>query len=185
MTLDRKVFFDGYRGKFDNHLSQKEVDAIDQFLTFFEADECKFELYEWAYIFATVYHETAHTFLPVIEAYWKSEEWRKRNFRYYPYYGRGYVQLTWEANYKKFGKLLQIDLAGNPELACEPETAWKILIIGCNRGLYTGAAIGKYVKHGSPDYVNMRRVINGNDKAELIASYAEGFRKILNECIIY
>ena len=40
-----------------------------------------------AYVLATVEHETANTFKPIKEAYWLSENWRKRNLRYYPYYG--------------------------------------------------------------------------------------------------
>lgn len=54
-----------------------------------------------AYVLATVEWETAKTFKPVREAFWLSEAWRKKNLRYYPFYGRGYVQLTWEKNYKK------------------------------------------------------------------------------------
>jgi hypothetical protein len=42
-----------------------------------------------AYVLATTEWETAQTFKPVREAFWLSEDWRRRNFRYYPYYGRG------------------------------------------------------------------------------------------------
>jgi hypothetical protein len=48
-----------------------------------------------AYVLATTQWETAQTFKPVREAFWKDEEWRRVNLaRYYPYYGRGFVQLT-------------------------------------------------------------------------------------------
>lgn len=57
-----------------------------------------------AYVIATSYWETNKTMVPVKEAYWLSENWRKDNLRYYPWYGRGYVQLTWEDNYKKASK---------------------------------------------------------------------------------
>lgn len=40
-----------------------------------------------AYVLATVFHETGHTWKPVKEAYWFSEAWRKQNLRYFPYYG--------------------------------------------------------------------------------------------------
>lgn len=56
-----------------------------------------------AAMIATVAIETAHTFLPVREAFWNSEEWRKENLRYYPFYGRGFIQLTWESNYAAYG----------------------------------------------------------------------------------
>jgi threonine synthase len=42
-----------------------------------------------AYVLATTEWETAQTFKPVREAFWLSEEWRRQNLNYYPYYGRG------------------------------------------------------------------------------------------------
>lgn len=53
---------------------------------------------------ATIAIETAHTFKPVREAFWlddqlgheRAEQWRANNLRYYPYYGRGHIQLTWQ-----------------------------------------------------------------------------------------
>ncbi len=41
--------------------------------------------------------------------------------------GRGFVQLTGRDNYEKFGALLGIDLAGNPDLANAPEVAALLL----------------------------------------------------------
>src|SRR5690242_12617458 len=51
-----------------------------------------------AYVLATTQWETAQTFQPVKEADWDGVAWRQSNLTYYPYYGRGYVQLTWERN---------------------------------------------------------------------------------------
>jgi len=39
------------------------------------------------------------------------------------YRGRGYVQLTGRDNYKKYGEVLDIPLADNPDSACAPEVA--------------------------------------------------------------
>lgn len=39
------------------------------------------------------------------------------------YKGRGIFQLTGRANYTKFGKILGLDLVGNPELAEQPEVS--------------------------------------------------------------
>jgi len=39
------------------------------------------------------------------------------------YRGRGFVQLTGRDNYEKYGKVLDILLADNPDCACAPEVA--------------------------------------------------------------
>lgn len=41
--------------------------------------------------------------------------------------GRGYVQLTGRANYEHYGKLLGIKLVNDPELACAPDLAGRIM----------------------------------------------------------
>ena len=48
-------------------------------------------------VLATVEWETNKTFQPVREAYWLNEDWRRAHLKYYPYYGRGFVQLTWKS----------------------------------------------------------------------------------------
>lgn len=40
--------------------------------------------------------------------------------------GRGPIQLTGRANYTKYGKLLGVDLVGNPKLAASPEIGFRI-----------------------------------------------------------
>ena len=76
---------------------------------------------------ATISVETASTFAPCREAFWLSEEWRKNNLRYYPYYGRGYIQLTWDYNYRTYGQLLGLDqLEQEPDLALDPNNAARI-----------------------------------------------------------
>jgi len=42
--------------------------------------------------------------------------------------GRGYVQLTGRANYAKFGPIVGVDLISNPDRACDPTVAAKILV---------------------------------------------------------
>ncbi len=132
---------------------------------------------QMAYVLATTDWETGHTFEPVREAYWKDEDWRRRNLRYYPYYGRGYVQLTWEDNYRKYADILGIDLVKNPDLALEPQTALFILVHGFKTGAFTGKKITDYIRAGKTDFINARRCINALDRAEEIAALAEKFLK--------
>ncbi len=131
-----------------------------------------------AYVLATVEWETAHTFEPVREAFWKDEEWRRNNLsKYYPYYGRGYVQLTWKANYRKYAQILGIDLVNDPDLALEPQTALVILVHGFKHGTFTGKKLTDYINAQGINFIEARRCINGLNKAEEIAALAENFLK--------
>ena len=131
-----------------------------------------------AYVLATADHETAHTFQPVAEAFWikpDAEAWRKKNLRYWPYYGRGYVQLTWKNNYVLYGQLLGIDLVNKPDLALDPRTALFVLIHGFKTGTFTGRKLIDFVNATSTDFLNARRCINGTDKQAEIAASAQSF----------
>lgn len=134
-----------------------------------------------AYVLATVEWETAKTFSPVKEAFWKNEEWRRRNFSYYPYYGRGYVQLTWKTNYDRYAKILGIDLVTNPDLALDPDTALFILVHGFKTGTFTGRKITDLINGFSTDYVGARRCINGTDHDNDIAHIAQKYASTIPE----
>lgn len=134
-----------------------------------------------AYILATVKHETNNTFEPVVEAYWLPEAWRKNNLRYYPWYGRGFVQLTWKGNYVQAGKKLGIDLITNPDRTLEPEVSTNILIRGMIEGWFTGRKLGDFMTLRTSDFLGARRVINGTDQAHKIATYAREYDKMLTD----
>ena len=91
-----------------------------------------------AYVLATAFWETARSMRPVVEAFWKSEDWRRRNLRYYPWHGRGFVQLTWEKNYQRAARELGIPFDQNPSLALDPLNAARVLVIGMREGWFTG-----------------------------------------------
>ncbi len=184
MKINKKIFFDNYRQLLDKNLSQFEVENLDKFIDHVNGDNCYFTLTQWAYVFATVFHETGYTFSPLREAPQKTEEWRKRNFRYYPYYGRGHVQLTWLENYKKFSKLLGVDLVKYPDKAMDFSTSFLVLTIGFKNGLFSGKKISDYINDKNKDYKNARRCINILDKAETIAEYAKKFEVILTKANI-
>lgn len=140
-----------------------------------------------AYIFATIFWETGKTLAPVQEFRAKEgTNLRKIQDRYWDtnYFGRGYVQITWEKNYKIFNNLLKLPLLENPELALNPEISWKIASVGMVQGLFTGKKLSDYLNNQKTDYVNARRIINGTDKADIIAKYAKDIEIILTECLL-
>ena len=128
-----------------------------------------------AYVLATTQWETNQTFEPVREAYWLSEEWREQNLRYYPYYGRGYVQLTWRNNYEKYARITGLDLVTDPDIAMRPEVALFVLVHGFKTGTFTGRKITDYIDETKTDFIRARRCINGSDRAHEIAAIAETF----------
>lgn len=134
-----------------------------------------------AYVLATVDHETGRTFKPVREAYYlgaTAEKYRK-GLKYWPYYGRGYVQITHKSNYQQFGALLGLDIVKNPDLALDEETALFILLRGFKDGLFTGKKLQDYVNRHKADFRGARRCINGQDKAEQIAMLARSYLRDL------
>ena len=157
-------------------LSQGQVDGINAIVS--KASSCGWTYPQCAYGLATAWHETANTMQPVTEygsqAYLQSKP-------YYPYIGRGLVQITWLANYKKFGYLLGIDLVNNPSLALNKSTSLDIMFMGMSGGLFTGIgynnlSIGQY---DLQSYINARKIINGTDQAQAIANIAMVFEKAL------
>jgi hypothetical protein len=138
-------------------------------------------LAQTAYVLATTWHETNATMRPVEEAYWvkNADAWRAKNLRYYPWHGRGYVQLTWQANYLKAGKALNVDLTTDPDLAMRAEIAAPILVQGMQEGWFTGKKLADYISGSKKDYIEARRIVNGTDRASLIAGYAREYEKLL------
>ncbi len=128
-----------------------------------------------AYVLATAQWETNHTFKPVKEAYWLNEGWRKQHLRYYPYYGRGYVQLTWDRNYKTYGSILDEKLVEKPDLALDHSLALFVLVHGFKLGTFTGRKLEDFVNERNSDFSGARRCINGEDKHLEIAALARHY----------
>lgn len=141
-----------------------------------------------AYILATAWHETGrYKYMREIwgpTAAQKRYEGRKdlgntvkgdgKKFM-----GRGFVQITGRRNYTDWGKRLGLDLLKEPQLAEQPEIAVRILVEGMMLGTFTGRKLADYVDLKKSDYANARRVVNGTDRAEMIAGYAREFEAAL------
>lgn len=148
-----------------------------------------------AYVLATAYHETAHTMKPVRETLaktdakakeiltkaWKAGKlpWVKSNYWSGGYLGRGYVQLTHKANYERAGRELGVDLVNNPSLALEADIAAQIIVLGMRDGWFTAKELADYITLQSSNFVSARRIVNGTDKADLIAGYARKYDDLL------
>lgn len=184
--MTRALFYRSVRPMFHGMLSQQQVDGIEAIM----AATAGLPNEVQAYLLATCRHETADTMQPITEyggrkyfdkydtgklakALGNTPEADGDGFKYR---GRGYVQITGRANYSKAGDWLKLDLLGNPDLALQPTIAAQILVRGCCNGWFTGKKLSDYLPG---DYTNARRVVNGTDKADLIAGYARGFEAAL------
>lgn len=183
MKFDRKKFWSGFRDKIDSTIEQEQVEGLEFLLGKMEQDKLWRSIPEVAYALATTGHETAWSFQPVEEGYYLGNAARVKKFqktlRYFPYYGRGYVQLTWKKNYEKAAKVLKMDLVNKPELALDREGAYLTMTHGMHEGWFTGKKLSDYISDAGKDYKNARKIINGLDKASLIAGYANQFEDIL------
>lgn len=172
-------------------LSQIQVDSVNAILAACTKHNLT-DLHQIAYVFATAYHESR---LKPIEEVGKGKGLPygskldigggagKRVPYTTPdklYFGRSFVQLTWLANYRAFGKLLGIDLVNHPELALDTHIAAEIIVIGMQKGMFTGINLERFFHVGLIDPVDARTIVNGHDKAVLIASYYDVIYKGLS-----
>ncbi len=177
-SINREHFFEVIRnGLFHGKLNQSQTDGITAILNEWEANYGNYDDRFLAYMLATTFHETATTMQPIAE-YGKGAG--------HPYgipnpetgqtyYGRGFVQLTWKANYATFAKITGVNLVSYPDLALDLGNATKILFVGMLKGLFTGKKLADYFAGTTSDWINARRIINGVDCANLIAGYGNTF----------
>jgi putative chitinase len=178
-------------------LSASEVQGLTALV-----DACaRWPLSHMAYGLATAYHETAATMQPIHER--GGEAYFRR--LYDPaggnpalarqlgnihagdgvkFAGRGYVQLTGRGNYARAELELGVPLTADPGLAMQAPIAAKIMERGMRNGWFTGRKLAHYLPmNGDPAsegaFINARRVINGTDRAALIARHALKFQDAL------
>lgn len=187
--MNKAAFYKTVRARLGS-LTQEQVNGFEAVLDTVSGLPLSWQ----AYMLATAWHETAKTMQPVREAFNLSEAWRKRNLRYYPYYGRGYVQITWLKNYAwldkaaaEAGLINEGELLINLDLAMRPDIAAFALKQGLIEGRYD--AQGKTIKDRLPSkgvasskqYINARYLVNVQDKAGLIEGYAQVFERALRD----
>jgi putative chitinase len=205
--LDVDAFVDLYRKQFGD-----APGGLKTLATAIRRDEDITDIRWMAYMLATAWHETAHTFDPIRE--FGEGHGRRRNGRRSVkhsaanlrnprtdhdygdtvifvdadkgedpnvYYGRGYVQLTWWDNYLSAGQRLGMgeDLAIEPDRVMEEGIAYRIMSDGMRNGWFTGVALARFIHHKVCHYGAARQVINGLDRADLIANRAVSIEMLL------
>ena len=195
--MDKAKFFDACRkGVMGPTLDPDEVSGAGFILDAMDGAP----LAHCAYALATAWHETGHTMQPIREYggpryYFRMYDPQgerpalaRANGNTFPgdgvlFCGRGYVQLTWRSNYARFAKLLGYPLEGNPDLAMRADIAALIMRKGMDGGFFTGKAFDHFLpQQGAAThdaFIGARRIINGRDKASLIADYAVKFQSAL------
>lgn len=175
---------------FGNRLTAAQVEGINAILAEWHHSGSGDDR-QLAYVLATAMHETGGTMQPVREAFGNSDAdtirkldsaWRAGKLGQVsgPYwregfFGRGFVQLTHRENYERMGHRLGVDLVNKPTRAMRPDIAARILIIGMCEGTFTSKSLSDYIGRTRCDYVNARRIVNGTDRAAVIAAYAREF----------
>jgi putative chitinase len=184
------------RGLMSPSLSTQEVQGCHAILTAGEG----LPITHVAYMFATAFHETAHTLQPVKEANWLTDQQAAAYFhRMYDkggarpdvaarlgnteygdgvkFAGRGYVQLTGRTNYARAEKELGLPFTTSPDLMLLQGPAALVMRRGMVEGWFTSRKLADYLP--AVGYMAARRIINGQDKAADIAAYATRFEEAL------
>ena len=206
-TLDKKKFLVAYK-KIWPFKNQAAENGLNDLLLLLTGDYRVMDLRWMAYILATVKHEVGDSWQPTDEepSLWHqhSKDFGCKNNCYASlttvkdpttgksytnrYYGRGFVQLTWNYNYKfvadKLGKRM---IYYTPELVKNDKSiAYEALVLGIINAWYSGTkpphGLGYYIKPNDltmTDYYNARRTVNGVDVASLIRDYAIKIEKML------
>lgn len=181
--MDLPAFYAGVRPLFGGELTQQQVDAINAILAAWD----KYgdgDIRHLAYTLATAKHETA-------DFKYMREIWgpTPAQLRYEGrkdlgntvkgdgkrFMGRGFVQVTGRRNYADWSKRLGLDLLSKPSLAEGLDVASRIIVEGMLKGTFTGKKLADFPN----DFVESRRVVNGTDRAVMIAGYAYQFQTAL------
>lgn len=141
---------------------------------------------------------------------------RRGTNHYYPlaqvlrrrYYGRGYVQITHQENYRGMDEALNLngELHRNPELAVtNAQVSYNTSSYGLVNGSYRGTKrrvvgqgfigghkLADFINDTATDYFNARRIVNGDrdtvargntvSNGRMIANYAETFQAMYDAC---
>jgi predicted chitinase len=117
---------------------------------------------------------------------WVKTPYRRKDAKGRSYLGRGLPQLTHMVNYDKVGRAIGVDLVSDPDQALRTDIAVKIMIAGMTLGIFTGRKMSDFLdgvdEADAEDYREFRSsrvIVNGMDKADVIAAEAIKFEAAL------
>lgn len=206
--MNRSAFFASVKTSlFQGRLGTKQVEGMDLLLDTQQRYFPKMPEDELAVVLATVYHETGATMQPIKErggdAYFtrmydirgsrpkKAIELGNVNpgdGKKFP--GMGFVQSTGRGNARKARGIIKemlgedVDFEKNPTKLMDPRYSSILTFYGMVHGTYTGKKLSDYIdgdgEEDPGEFVNSRRIINGRDRAQMIAGYARDFLAALH-----
>ena len=91
----------------------------------------------------------------------------------YKYRGRGLIGITFKGNYEKYGKILGVDLVGNPDLANDPLVAAKIAVLMMKDGMAKNQGADIYTQVAR-SIGNANEVTEGKKKTAYERNLASG-----------
>lgn len=204
--INKEYFSNNYHRLFGKKSDTAKQNNIFTIIDAFVIDDEMKSLRWLAYILATSMHESNDTFAPVAEGYWIKPESKRVSalYSYYTknnpgalrtifpngktgtaYYGRGrVVQLTHDFNYK----LASLKIYGDLRLFNDPDMIindaacnMAVTFRGMREGWFTGYRLEQFFPLGrnKANWRGARKIINGLNKANLIAGYAMKFYDLL------
>lgn len=119
------------------------------------------------------------------------------------YFGRGFVQLTHQENYRKFSDLLGMGSALHlsPEKVLDSDVSYRIMSLGMRDGKFRGGhKLADYISNDSANYVGARAIINADQarvedsaptlngrrlsNGQIVAHYADVFEWIFYNSLV-
>lgn len=195
-NINRDFFIEQVRLQlFDGRVNAAQREGLHALLNYWEARHARKDDRWLAYALATVHHEVDKKFVPIKE--YGGDRYFHRMYdiegerphvarrlgNLQPgdgivFHGRGFVQMTGRTNYTYWQKRLNVDLTSDREAAdnvLDLEIATQILFEGMIGGTFTGRKLSDYFAPDREEWENARKIINGNDKKALIASYGRQY----------
>lgn len=207
--MDRSAFFAALRktasGVFGNSLSAAQVQGCEAIL-----DACEkyrvTDAHHVANVLAQVYHETGGHMLPIKETVMASHKdknpsdvtviarldaafkagrlpWVSKPYWRDGWFGRGPIQVTHEANYRKVGNAIGADLVSDKNRIMDPAIGAATAVVGMRDGIFTGKKLSDFdfpACLNAPTKSHPRRIVNGNDGTDAkINGYHRAFHAAL------